>query len=570
MSFSSLGYAERFAINTPDGPMTSVLEVFERQGERYYNFTGADYFDFHFQLHPQTDPYTRPLIVDLCDYDNGMHLSMEYFSVLNGDTYVITHKIGLKDDHGEWIAPISYTDEQHQSHTVYLGATTGTTQIPALMAPTLDSIPIRYFYANTYYYSDTTMTAGTPAYDLTIPGRFWYRRDILGDITSMTGKVNWGDVTNHLTGFSPSCFQIYSDEDLEALNQGLADAGNGKKPYGTYDPDKPPFENDPSGTGGGHGGYKPSGETSGVPGLPTVSAIGSGFLSIYNPSSAQLRSLAAKLWTDDFYNTILKLWNDPLEGLISFNMIPFAPTTSGSDSVTIGNYDTEVNMPIVSQQYYSIECGSVLVEEYWGSALDYEPYTKTEIFLPFVGIRSIDTDEIMNKTVTVKYNCDILNGSAVCLVIADDNVLYAYNCNILTSVPITGSNFSALWGSILDSAVKASVGAAVGGGMGAIAGGLASAANTVSAKHSSVEKGGGISSSAGMLGAFIPYLIIHRPVQSLPNNFGHFKGYPSNVTMPLSSLSGYTEVEYIHLDGISATDAEKEEIYALLKAGVIL
>ena len=48
------------------------------------------------------------------------------------------------------------------------------------------------------------------------------------------------------------------------------------------------------------------------------------------------------------------------------------------------------------------------------------------------------------------------------------------------------------------------------------------------------------------------------------------KGYPAWITRSLGSVHGYTEVDTVHLDGITATDAEKEDIMAKLKAGVIL
>ena len=44
----------------------------------------------------------------------------------------------------------------------------------------------------------------------------------------------------------------------------------------------------------------------------------------------------------------------------------------------------------------------------------------------------------------------------------------------------------------------------------------------------------------------------------------------SNITMSLGACSGITYVEQVHLEGITATSAEKAEIETLLKGGVIL
>ena len=67
-----------------------------------------------------------------------------------------------------------------------------------------------------------------------------------------------------------------------------------------------------------------------------------------------------------------------------------------------------------------------------------------------------------------------------------------------------------------------------------------------------------------------PYLIMHRPIQSLPDNFGRYKGYPSNITKRLGDLTGFTKVYEILTNNISAMDEEIEEIINLLKEGVIL
>ena len=86
-----------------------------------------------------------------------------------------------------------------------------------------------------------------------------------------------------------------------------------------------------------------------------------------------------------------------------------------------------------------------------------------------------------------------------------------------------------------------------------------------------IQRSGDISGSTGLLDDFVPYLIIHRPVQSLAKDFKNFKGYPSNITAKLSTLTGYTEVEYVHLQNITgATDAELVMIERLLKSGVII
>ena len=111
----------------------------------------------------------------------------------------------------------------------------------------------------------------------------------------------------------------------------------------------------------------------------------------------------------------------------------------------------------------------------------------------------------------------------------------------------------------------------MGGALGAVGGAATSAISTATSKQSDIERSGAITSNTGELGEFTPYIVIHRPVQSMPADFKTIKGYQSNITATLSQLTGYTEVDYIHLDGISgATDSELNEIERLLKDGVII
>ena len=107
--------------------------------------------------------------------------------------------------------------------------------------------------------------------------------------------------------------------------------------------------------------------------------------------------------------------------------------------------------------------------------------------------------------------------------------------------------------------------------MGAVGGAATSAINVATHSQSDVQRSGAIVSNTGVLGEFTPYIVIHRPKQSLAQNFKGFKGYQSNITSLLGNCAGYTEIEYIHLTGISgATDTELEEIESLLKEGVII
>ena len=209
--------------------------------------------------------------------------------------------------------------------------------------------------------------------------------------------------------------------------------------------------------------------------------------------------------------------------------------------------------------------------------MDYAPYTKISIYLPYIGIRELSADDVIGGSLNVQYIVDVLTGACACFIShSTRGVLYSYNGSCITNVPLTAQNFS---GAIQNavSAVIGGVGVIAGMATGAapvtamgVTGLLNSAANTAINSKPQIQRSGNLGGSAGIMSIQKPYIIIERPNLSVPANVQHYVGQTSNLTRSLGSCSGFTMVEYIHLDGISATSQEIAEIESLLKQGVIL
>lgn len=361
------------------------------------------------------------------------------------------------------------------------------------------------------------------------------------------------------------------DQHLEAILAGDVAAGDGSNPF-SFDVPEDPY--DPSGPGGGDKPeYGPTGgDPIDFPGLPTGSVFTTGLLSAYNPGSAELIGLASELWSNTFVNSLEKLMNDPFEAIVGLTMFPFdIPNTGNSVPIKIGNYTATQAANKVTAQYVTIAGGSFTVPRAWNNFLDYTQ-TQVDIFIPFVGFLPLDIDDCMGKTLTLSFNIDMLSGAGVALLKCDDSVLYAKPINVAVNIPLTGSSKAQLYTGLMNVATSAVSGAVVGGAAGAVVGGAAGAISTAATKpHSQVDRSGALSANTGVLGELNAYIVIHRPTQSLPKDFKTFTGYTSNITSPLAQCKGYTEVEYIHLTGISgATDTELKEIEDLLKKGVII
>lgn len=334
----------------------------------------------------------------------------------------------------------------------------------------------------------------------------------------------------------------------------------------TSDPFEPGGETTP---GGGGGSFDNTSTPIDIPGLPSISAASTGFISLFNPSLSQLNDLASYLWSDLFeIDGWKKLFANPMDAILGLSILPVAIPSGGIREVKVGNIGTGVSLTIAASQFVEVDCGSIDVNEYWGAYLDYEPYTQAQIFLPYIGTRPISVDEIMGKTVRVVYHVDILTGACCCFVKCGESVLYTYNGQCSIPIPITSANYTSVVNGVIS--VAASVGSLVAtGGTSAPTAIPAIATSVVNQMKPQIEKSGSISGSAGVLNMQIPYLILIRPRQALPSRQNEFIGYPSLITVQLTELSGYTEVQSIHLENIPATQEELAEIQSLLSGGVI-
>lgn len=396
-------------------------------------------------------------------------------------------------------------------------------------------------------------------------------------------------------------------------------------PPGWLEPPDPMEPIGPSGPGGGNGSFDKDSDIIEDSSLPTLSAADTGFTRIYSPTLSQVQALARYLWTDEtvietIWNKIKQIFENPMDAIIAFNLVPVPVEISGTKNFALMYIDTGVSMNTVQNQFVDVDCGTFEIKEYYGSALDYSPNTKISCFLPFIGVVTLNTDEVMNTTLQVKYRVDIVSGSCVAKVFVNGSVLYQFSGHCSIPIPFTASDYSSYLSAAIGVA-KLAIGAAVGGGAGAAAAGaseidveqatqgidfsnmsadesfsatmaamdearskqttaasykgiasqnITNVVGTVMGAKLHVEHSGSFSGNTGYLGVRRPYLIIQRPRMCMPNEYRKFNGYPSMITLNIGDCKGYTKVQQIQLQGVSATNPEQSEILQLLKGGIII
>ena len=317
------------------------------------------------------------------------------------------------------------------------------------------------------------------------------------------------------------------------------------------------------------------------PDLPTVSVTDSGLVTLFAPTESQLKSLANYLWSDAFsLDNFKKMLNNPMDCILGLSIVPVNVPRGSAREITVGNIVTTVSCDICRTQYVKVDCGTFTFDRHdmTNSYLDYAPYSKCYLYLPFIGVQEINIDDFMQSTMHVVYHVDILTGAMFCYVMRDNSVMYTYMGQCAENVPLSSSSYSNTIGSIMSAAASivgvASM-AATGGATAPVAAGLlagatTSTANAVTSLKPSVAHSGSIGGGAGIMGVNYPYLIFNTPHISIPSQQRHYTGYPSNQIVKLSALKGFNMIQAINLSVSGANDAEMNEIENILKGGVIL
>ena len=295
--------------------------------------------------------------------------------------------------------------------------------------------------------------------------------------------------------------------------------------------------------------------------------------SIYNPTVAEVKSLGSWLWSTNFVDQLLKMFNNPMDAIISLHKIYGTPHIGGRQNIKVGYLDSGVAANVVDEQYITIDCGTVNLYEVFANVFDYAPYTELNLYLPFVGIVSLDVADVMRGQVNIIYHIDVITGAVLVevKVVRDagaGGVIYQYTGSCAEHYPLSSGSYM---GIVTGAAgIAGGVAATIATG-GAAAPMLLGAAAGLGGMHTNIQKSSSFTANAGAMGIKKPYFIISRPQTAMANNYGHYVGHGSNTLVTLNSLSGYIKVKDIYLDNNPGmTDEEQQMIKSVLKEGVVL
>lgn len=322
-----------------------------------------------------------------------------------------------------------------------------------------------------------------------------------------------------------------------------------------------------------------------IPGNPTIGVTTAGWVHVYKPAQSALVNFGAWLFPNpelpssadptEIVNYLLLLCQTLansrlIDYILDCHIIPVSPQVGSSQDIKVGGRTaTGISAPVVTNDYIDATCGSLNIREYFGGYQDYL-YTKSKLYLPFVGFVDTLPEYWQSGTISVDYKFNIIDGSFMAYVRSASSksqlagsVIAQYGGNACIHVPITGINYANMVSGLVGAAAAASGGKTAA----SVLGSAYSAANTI-LQGGDIIQSNAYNATAAMMGVRYPYLLIERPTPFIPSTYMHSKGYPSNIAALLSNVTGFTVIDDIDLSGIPLTQTELEELRGLLKEGV--
>lgn len=303
---------------------------------------------------------------------------------------------------------------------------------------------------------------------------------------------------------------------------------------------------------------------------------------------AELVKLKEFLFKKTFLDNVSRLWENPAEYIVDITYYPLRPETLGmtgaQEQIIVGNINSEVTglvFPDSGNRFHYM--GLYHISPYYNSYLDYEPYTSISIYLPYIGVRSLDSSRVTGHTLNVGYTFDFNTRQVTAHLGLDGdgfgdlgNALDSFTGSFGVAFPLSGSQANQVALNVLQSTTQIVTSA------GAIAGGVATGnvaeiyggavgigSRFLGGKSIKPESMGTLTPTAGLYAPQIPYLIINRPIAALPSKWVEDMGYSAGYSGKVSSFTGYLQALQVELNTTAnMTEQEQQEITNLLLGGI--
>ena len=318
----------------------------------------------------------------------------------------------------------------------------------------------------------------------------------------------------------------------------------------------------------------------------TLNANGSSFIRWYAVTSSQMTSLLSWLNTPTpLQGQEIPAGFNAMSHIIGCHQAPFSISNrcnTTSANIVIGGLDTEISASLLGNQgsNSTIDLGSVEIIRRHNNFLDYEPYTKIDLYIPYCGVVSLPPSVFMGRTLSVKLIFDIFSGECHGCVFTNNTFYTSISGNITSMLAVSSENVGAIKQAMVNgimSIVGGGVATVTGVATGNIPTVVGGAVTMLGGTAKSIMEMNGISpemrGSSGGRASFYkpstPILYMSTPAFDIDDGYITENGLGVNKTVTLSAGEGFVVVPNPVID-INATATEKAMIENAFKTGVIL
>ena len=139
-------------------------------------------------------------------------------------------------------------------------------------------------------------------------------------------------------------------------------------------------------------------------------------------------------------------------------ILPFSLPANLKENVSnivTGLYRLDTDTVSINQDHYDLDLGKITVKPKYNNGFDYN-VTKCNLHLPFTNLINLDINDILNKTISIKYKVSLLNADTTINILSNDNLIFTGKINIGTDLQlfsINSNNITGLLNSVLQNEV---------------------------------------------------------------------------------------------------------------------
>lgn len=302
-----------------------------------------------------------------------------------------------------------------------------------------------------------------------------------------------------------------------------------------------------------------------------------------------------------------KVFGNPLDSVLSlkwyYGIRDIINKTQLQVPLTIGNLNmgkqsgesSSIRVYACASEYATFDFGTLNIDGYREAKnikrddyLDYAPFVRYQLYLPYVGYIDLNTNEIIDGILGIKLNINLLTGQGLYVLYTYNNehnitsdetfkqVILTVPCSVAVEIPVSVDSMNSLSATVaqtIGSAIATGLGAGAKGVSGAMGVGLEATSDAIgnlADTPDSKRNGGAYNPDTGNLGALQPFLLITLPIIATPNGFTDVFGKRAAIIDDLSNCHGFTQIVGVTPDDNLQPNKYQSEIIALLQSGVYL